>query len=193
MKTAIVHDWLIDIGGSENCLKEFCLLFPEADLYTLVYKNETLRQLGIAPERTTASFISRLPFSKKKYRSYLPLFPLAVEQFDLTGYDLVVSSSHAVAKGVLTTARQIHICYCYTPSRYAWDLYHQYLQEADLTRGVKSVLARIAMHYIRLWDQLACRRVDHFIAISYKENGDRLFDNLTGFRYMSFQQLNRKP
>ncbi|MEN9654298.1 MAG: hypothetical protein RL235_410, partial [Chlamydiota bacterium] len=112
------------------------------------------------------SFIQRLPRAKSKYRSYLPLFPLAIEQFDLSSYDLILSSSHCVAKGVITSPDQLHICYCYTPVRYAWDLMHTYLKESNLDKGVKGMLARLILHYIRGWDANSSARVDHFIAIS---------------------------
>ena len=112
------------------------------------------------------SFIEKLPFSKKKYRSYLPLFPLAIEQFDLTEYDLVISSSHCIAKGVLTHADQMHICYCHTPMRYAWDLSQQYLRESKLKSGVKGGIAKIFLHYLRLWDAQSSSRVNLYVANS---------------------------
>jgi glycosyltransferase involved in cell wall biosynthesis len=112
------------------------------------------------------SFIQSLPFSKKKYRYYLFLFPLAVEQFDLSEYDVILSSSHAVAKGVLTTSNQLHICYCHTPIRYAWDLYHEYLRNTKLSKGVKGFIAKLILHYLRIWDLTTANRVDYFIANS---------------------------
>ncbi|TWR25345.1 glycosyltransferase family 4 protein [Mucilaginibacter achroorhodeus] len=166
MKVALVQDWLTVIGGSENVFKEIVSLFPEADVFTLVAREETLEKLGLKGHKVQTSFIQRLPFAKKKYRSYLPLFPLAVEQFDLSGYDLIISSSHAVAKGVLTNANQIHICYCHSPMRYAWDLNHQYLRESGLNKGLKGFLAQYLLHRIRTWDYISTNRVDHFIANS---------------------------
>lgn len=164
-RCAIVHDWIVDLGGAEQCLRSMFRLFP-ADVFTLVHREETLQRLGIPPPRVRDSFIARLPRALSKYRTYLPFFPMAVESFDLSTYDLVLSSSHAVAKGVLTHAGQLHICYCYTPMRYAWDLYHQYLREGKLQRGLKGLVAKVILHYMRLWDLSSAQRVTHFIAIS---------------------------
>ncbi|WP_457623725.1 glycosyltransferase family 4 protein [Persephonella sp.] len=166
MKTAIVHDWIVDIGGAENCLKEIYSLYPTSDVYTLLSKKESVSRLSIPLEKVTESFIKNLPKAETKYRNYLMFFPLAIEQFDLSEYDVIISSSHAVAKGVLTNANQLHICYCYTPIRYAWDLYHQYLKEANLISGIKGKIAKTILHYIRIWDLSTVNRVDHFIAIS---------------------------
>ena len=128
MNLAIVHDWIIDIGGAENCLREIYSLFPSGDIYTLISKKESSERLSIPYNKVKNSFISKLPKAKTKYRNYLMFFPLAIEQFDLSKYDVIISSSHAVAKGVLINSNQLHICYCYTPIRYAWDLYHHYLK-----------------------------------------------------------------
>lgn len=166
MKVALVHEWLTVIGGSENVFKEIASLYPDADIYTLVARDETIIKLGLSGHKITTSFIQNLPFSKTKYRSYLPLFPLAVEQFDLSAYDLVISSSHAVAKGALTSSNQIHICYCHSPVRYAWDLHHQYLKETGLNKGLKGLIAKYLLHRIRQWDVVSTNRVDHFIANS---------------------------
>lgn len=164
--TLIVHDWIVDLGGAEQCLKSIYKLYP-GDLFTLLYKRESVLSLGISEERVTNSFIQNLPFAKKRYRNYLPFFPLAIEQFDVSKYDLIISSSHAVAKGVLPNANQLHICYCYTPMRYAWDLYHQYIRSAGLDRGLKGKFARSVLHYLRAWDLSTVNRVDYFIAISH--------------------------
>ena len=166
MKVALVHEWLTVIGGSENVFKEIASLFPEADLFVLVAKENTVKTLGLERHKLTTSFIQKLPFAASKYRNYLPLFPLAIEQFDLSEYDLIISSSHAVAKGVLTHSGQIHVCYCHSPIRYAWDLYHQYLKESGLNTGLKGFLAKIILHRIRQWDVLSANRVDYFIANS---------------------------
>ncbi len=166
MKTAIVHDWLITYGGAERVLEEMLAVFPEADLFAL-YDFIPSNQRGfIRHKRVTTSFLQRFPLAKRKYRSYLPLMPLAVEQFDLSGYDLVISSSFAVAKGVITGPDQLHVCMCYSPMRYAWDLTHQYLRESGLTKGPKSWLARYMLHRLRLWDHRTAVGVDSFIAIS---------------------------
>jgi len=166
LKVALIQDWLTIIGGSEKVFKEIASLYPDADIYTLVARDETIQALNLSAHKVTTSFIQNLPFAKKRYRSYLPLFPLAIEQFDLSGYDLVISSSHAVAKGVLTHSNQIHICYCHSPVRYAWDLYHQYLNEAGLNKGVKGFIVKYFLHRLRQWDIISTNRVDHFIANS---------------------------
>jgi glycosyltransferase involved in cell wall biosynthesis len=112
------------------------------------------------------SFLQNWYFVRKNYRNFLPLFPFAIEQFDLSGYDLIISSSHAVAKGVLTNSNQLHINYCHTPIRYAWDLTHQYLRESGLSRGIKGALVKMFLHYIRMWDLTASNRVDYYLANS---------------------------
>lgn len=166
MKTAIIHDWLVTYAGAERALEQMLSLYPDADFYSLVDFLPPGQRWFILNKEVRTSFIQSLPFARKKYRSYLPLMPLAIEQFDLTHYDLIISSSHAVAKGVLTHSRQLHVCYCYTPMRYAWDLHHQYLQESGLNRGLKGMAARMVLHYVRMWDYSTVNRVDHFIAIS---------------------------
>jgi glycosyltransferase involved in cell wall biosynthesis len=160
MKTAIVHDWLTDRGGAEKVLHNLLEIYPHADLYCLVdFMSERDRGfLGGRPVNT--SFLQKLPFARKKYRSYLPLMPLAIEQFDLSGYDLVISSSYAVAKGVITGPGQFHVSYIHSPIRYAWDLQHQYLKETKLTRGFASWIARAVLHYIRMWDIRTANGVD---------------------------------
>lgn len=166
MKIALIQEWLTVIGGSEYVFKEIASLFPEADIYTLVARDETVKSLGLEHHKLTTSFIQKLPFAKTKYRNYLPLFPLAIEQFDLSEYDLIVSSSHAVAKGVLTHAGQVHVCYCHSPMRYAWDLYHQYIKESGLNTGIKGFFAKLILHRIRQWDITSVNRVDFFISNS---------------------------
>ncbi len=165
-RVAIIHEWLVTFGGSEKVLAELLTLFPGADLFAVVDFLSSADRLKLGCPRVRTSFIQHLPFAQKRYRSYLPFMPLAVEQFDLSSYDLVISSSHAVAKGVLTGPGQTHVCYCHTPMRYAWDLQHQYLRETGLTKGVKSFLARLMLHYIRLWDTRTAAGVDLFIANS---------------------------
>ena len=164
---ALVHDWLVTAGGAERCLSAIGGLFPGADLYTLVYAEEAARLAGFRPESVHASFLQRLPRAQTWYPKYLPLFPLAVEGFDLDQYDLVISSSWAVAKGALTHSGQLHICYCHTPMRYAWDLTHDYLRQNGLDRGLKGLAGRAVMHYLRLWDLSTANRVDHFVANSH--------------------------
>lgn len=165
MKVAVVHDWIVNIGGAEKVLKAILEIFPEADIYTLVYLKNTVKRLGIE-SKIYASFINGLPFAKGNYSYYLPLMPLAVEQFDLSKYDLVISSSHCVAKGVLTKSYQTHVCYCHTPMRYIWDLYFSYLKDQKLEKGIKNIFVRLVFHYLRMWDVLSANRVDYFIANS---------------------------
>lgn len=165
MRVGLVHDWLINMGGAEKVLEALCTIFP-ADIYTLVKDSQNLIGSPFENMEIKTSFIQKLPRAKKKYRSYLPLFPLAIEQFDLSGYDLIISSSHSIAKGVLTHAEQFHICYCHTPMRYAWDLYQQYLRESGLKSGLKGVLAKGFLHYLRIWDAHASLRVNAYIANS---------------------------
>ena len=166
MRIAIVHDWLVVYAGAERVLEQMLACYPDADLFSLVDFLPAGQRAFIDNKPVTTSFIQRLPRARKKYRGYLPLMPLAVEQFDLSAYDLVISSSHAVAKGVLTGPDQLHLCMCYSPIRYAWDLQHQYLREAGLERGIKGWVAKAILHYIRLWDTRTGNGVDAFIAIS---------------------------
>ena len=166
MRVAIVHDWLVTFGGAERVLEQMIQVLPEADLFSLIdFMPEPQRGfLGGRPVRT--SFLQRLPLVGTRYRNYLPLMPLAIEQFDLSGYDLVVSSSFAVAKGVLTGPDQLHLCMCYSPMRYAWDLQNQYLREGGLGHGVRSLITRWVLHRTRNWDARTGAGVDQFIAIS---------------------------
>ena len=166
MKVALVCDWLVVYAGAERVIEQILNMYPDADIFSLVdFLPEGQRDF-IKNKKVQTSFIQKLPGAKKHYRSYLPLMPLAIEQFDLSGYDLVISSSSCVAKGVITGPNQVHICMCYTPVRYAWDLQHQYLQESGMTDGFKSWLARIILHYIRMWDLRTVNNVDYFISIS---------------------------
>lgn len=166
MKIAIVCDWLVTYAGAERVLTQLIACFPHADLFSVVdFLPAELRPL-IGNKRATTSFIQNLPLAKKHYRSYLPLMPLAIEQLDVSRYDLVISSSHAVAKGVITGPDQVHISYIHTPMRYAWDLQHDYLQEAKLNRGLKGFLANTILHKIRTWDCRTANGVDHFLTNS---------------------------
>ncbi|MBI4683842.1 MAG: glycosyltransferase family 4 protein [Nitrospirae bacterium] len=166
MKTAIVHDWLITYAGSERILEQILRLYPEADLYSLIdFLPESEREF-ILNKKVNTSFIQKLPFAGKKYRNYLPFMPLAIEHFDLSEYDVILSSSHAVAKGVLTNSKQLHICYCHTPIRYAWDLRDQYLKESGLDKGLKEWIAKSILRYIKNWDYKTAVRVNYFVANS---------------------------
>ncbi len=164
MKIAIIHDWLTGMRGGEKCLEVFCRLYPEADLFTLLHIPGSVSSI-IETRKIHTSFLQLLPFVEKKYRHFLPLMPLAIEKFDLTGYDLVLSSSHCVAKGVIPGKKTLHISYCYTPMRYIWDQYEQYFN-----RTASGILTSTAMGLIapglRRWDVRSSKRVDEFVAIS---------------------------
>lgn len=164
MRVAIVHEWLVTYGGSERVVEQMIECFPEADVFSLIDFMEDRTFLKGKMAKT--SFVQKLPFAKRKYRNYLPLFPLAIEQFDLSAYDLIISSSHAVAKGVLVGPDQLHVSYVHSPIRYAWDLQHQYLTEANLMRGFRSLFARVALHYLRTWDVRTANGVDTFVVNS---------------------------
>lgn len=166
MKIAIVCDWLVTYAGAEKLLCEIIECFPEADLFAVIDFFPTEKRSFLKNKYATTSFIQKLPFAKKLYRHYLPLMPLAIEQLDVSRYDLVISSSHAVAKGVITGPDQIHISYVHSPMRYAWDLQHQYLRETGLNAGFKGFLAKFLLHKMRLWDLRTANGVDHFITNS---------------------------
>ena len=167
MKIAIVHDWFVNYMGSEKCVESFVNIYKDADVFGLVdFLNDYERSIIVKGKKINTTFIQKLPFAKKAYRNYLPLYPFAVEQHDLNNYDVIVSSSHSVAKGVSTNHNQLHICYCHTPMRYAWDLYHQYIKESNLEKGVKGWLAKYFLHKIRIWDYSSANRVDYFLANS---------------------------
>lgn len=166
LRVAIVHDWLTVYAGAERVLEQMILCFPQADIFSTVDFLPNDARGFLQGKHAHTSFIQKLPFAKRHYRSYLPLMPLAIEQFDLSSYDLVISSSHAVAKGVLTGPDQLHVCMCYSPMRYAWDLQHQYLQESGLNKGLKGWVAKYLLHRLRIWDARTPNGVDEFIAIS---------------------------
>jgi glycosyltransferase involved in cell wall biosynthesis len=165
-RVAIVHDWLVTYAGAERVLEQIIACFPEADLFAVVDFVDEKERAFLHGKPVKTSFIQRLPLARKKYRAWLPLMPLAIEQLDVSAYDVVISSSHAVAKGVLTGPDQFHLSYVHSPIRYAWDLQHQYLQESHLTSGPKSMLARLILHYIRNWDVRTANSVDQFVANS---------------------------
>jgi glycosyltransferase involved in cell wall biosynthesis len=163
MRVALVHDWLTGLRGGERCLEVFAELFPQADLYTLLHVPGATSEV-IERRRIVTSFIQRLPDAPRRYRTYLPLFPAAVAGFDLRGYDLVLSSSHCVAKAARPPAGALHLCYCFTPMRYVWDLYDDYFGRGAgvLTRLLMPPLAAA----LRRWDRRTSARVHHFAAIS---------------------------
>ncbi|MGQ9557257.1 MAG: glycosyltransferase family 4 protein [Desulfurispora sp.] len=166
MKIAIIHDWLVTYAGAERVLEQILHIFPDADLFSLVDFLPGGQRAFIQNKSVKTSFIHKLPGARKKYRIYLPFMPLAVEQFDLSDYNLVISNSHAVAKGVITGPDQLHVSYVHSPMRYVWDLQHQYLTETGLDKGLKSWLLRYLLHRVRLWDYRTAAGVDAFIANS---------------------------
>jgi glycosyltransferase involved in cell wall biosynthesis len=166
IRIAIVHEWFVNYAGSERVVEQILNLFPHANLFAVVDFLDEEKRGFIQNKPVTTTFIQKLPLAKTKFRQYLPLMPLAIEQLDLSAYDLIISSSHAVAKGVLTSPNQLHISYVHSPIRYAWDLQHQYLQESNLEKGFKSWIARWILHQIRLWDYRTANGVDLFIANS---------------------------
>jgi glycosyltransferase involved in cell wall biosynthesis len=163
-RVALVHDWLTGMRGGERCLEVFCELFPDADLFTLLHVPGSVSPV-IERRRIVTSFIQRLPRAAERYRYYLPLFPAAMRAFDFSSYDLVLSSSHAVAKAARPRRGAPHVCYCYTPMRYVWDLYDDYFGERA------PLAARVAMPAVaaalRRWDRRTSARVDRFVAISH--------------------------
>lgn len=164
MKTALVHDWLNGMRGGEKVLEVLCELYPDADIFTLLCEPDKISPL-IRNRRITTSFIQKLPLARRYYRNYLPLFPAAIEQFDLRGYDLVISSSHCAAKGVITAPGTRHVCYCHTPMRYAWEQYHEYFPSERLGL-LQRWFIPTAMSRLRLWDAATANRVDAFLANS---------------------------
>lgn len=183
MKAAIIHDWLTGMRGGEKCLEVFCELFPDADLYTLIHISGSVSKT-IENRNIKTSFIQNLPFVKRHYRSFLLLFPSAIESLDLKGYDLILSSSHCVAKGIIPPPDVLHISYIYTPMRYVWDLYNDYFGGERVGRLSKKAIGIFA-HYLRMWDAASSNRVDYFAAISnhvakrvekyYRRNADVIY------------------
>jgi len=165
LKIAIIHDWLVTNAGAEKALKAIIELYSDADIFCLVdFLDQAQRDEILQGKSTTTTFIQKLPFSKNKFRNYLPLFPKAIESLDLSKYNLILSSSWAVAKGIQKREDQLHICYCHTPIRYAWDLYDQYTLQL---KQPKKVLVQQSLKYIRSWDIQSLNRVDYFISNSY--------------------------
>ncbi len=165
-RVALVHEWLDNYYGSERVVAEILACFPNADLFTLVDVMPAGQRGFLGDRLVQTSFLQRLPFARRYFRAYLALMPLAIEQFDLLGYDLVLSSSHAFAKGVLTGPNQLHVAYIHAPMRYGWEYQHQYLRQSGLERGLRGLLLRAILHYLRLWDYRTAHGVDHFIANS---------------------------
>jgi len=164
LRVAVIHDWLTTFAGSEKVLECLLQMFPGADLFVVVDFLPEKDRRFLEGHAVTTSFIQKLPLSKRHYRQYLPLMPLAVEQFDLKAYDLVISSSHAVAKGVITSPDQLHVSYVHSPMRYAWDMQSQYFK--GKRPGLKTLFARMLLHYLRIWDRTSVAGVDTLIANS---------------------------
>lgn len=166
LKVAIVHDWLVTYAGAEKVLTEMLKVYPEADIFSLVDFFDDKDREKIMGKKSQTTIIQKFPLAKKKYRNYLSFMPYAIEQLDLSAYDLIISSSHAVAKGILTSPHQLHISYIHSPIRYAWDMQHQYLKEANLEKGLKSFFVRKMLKKIRDWDYRTANGVDYFISNS---------------------------
>ena len=166
MNVAIAHDWLVTLGGAELVLRELLRIFPDATVFTMIDKmpSDDRDFLGITSTRT--SFLDRLPRIASVYRRMLPLFPVAISSLDVGDFDVVVSNSHAVAKGVRTHSAQLHVCYCHSPMRYAWDLRGQYLQESNLAHGIRGFAANRLLNRLQRWDRATSARVDTFVTNS---------------------------
>jgi glycosyltransferase involved in cell wall biosynthesis len=161
-KVALVHYWLVNMRGGERVLEALCELFPDADIFTHAYDPAAIAPV-ITRHKVTTSFIGKLPGAVRHYQKYLPLMPMALEELDLSAYDLVISSESGPAKGVITRPDALHVCYCHSPMRYAWDHYHLYRRHAGL---IRRLVMPLAMHRLRQWDVTSAARVDHFIANS---------------------------
>ncbi len=166
MKVAVVHDWLLVNGGAERVLREILRLYPEADLFCLFDFLPAGERHILEGRVPRTSFLQSLPGVRGRHHLFLPLMPLAIEQFDLARYDLIISSSHAVAKGVLSGPEQVHVAYVHTPMRFAWEMQNEYLAAAGLDRGLPGFAARLLLHRLRRWDRMNATAVDHFIANS---------------------------
>ena len=166
MRVALVHDWLEHYAGSERVFEQLLLMYPEADLFAVVDFVPAAERGFLQGRPVKTTFIQRLPFARKYFRHFIGLMPLAIEQLDMSGYDLIISSSHSVAKGVITGPNQVHVSYVHSPMRYAWDLQAQYLREGNLERGLKGLYARLLLHRLRGWDARTALGVDVFVANS---------------------------
>lgn len=165
MKVALIHDHLAQDGGAEKVLKVLAELFPDAPIYTLLFEPKNANKY-YSNRHIETSIIQKLPFGVSHYQWYMPFMPMAVEFFDLSGYDLVISDTSSFAKGVITSTHTLHICYCHTPTRYLWSDTHQYINELKYNKYFKKIIS-LVLNYIRMWDKLAADRVDKYIANSY--------------------------
>jgi glycosyltransferase involved in cell wall biosynthesis len=167
LKTAIIHEWLVNYAGSERVLEQIVNLYPDADLFCQVDFLRDDERGFILDKKAETSFIQNLPYAKQKYRSYLPFMPFAVSRLDVSDYDVIISNSHSVAKGIKKRPGQLQICYCHTPMRYVWDLQAQYLKGAGLDLGVKGAVVKYILRRIREWDYKTAQQVNYFIANSH--------------------------
>jgi glycosyltransferase involved in cell wall biosynthesis len=166
MRIAIVHDWFAAYAGSERVVEQMLAVYPQADVFALFDFLAPDQRAFLGGRTVHTSFLQHMPFAQAQYRLYLPLMPLAASTLDVRGYNVVISSSHAVSKGVRTTAGQLHLCMCYAPMRYAWDLRDQYLDVTGLNRGIRGTFVKTVLNMMRRWDLRSSRRIDAFIAIS---------------------------
>lgn len=202
MRVALVHDYLNQYGGAEKVLEAFLEIFPNAPIYTILYDKKIVDKF-FSNKKIKTSFLQKIPFIKKHHRLFPPLMPLAVEKLDLSDYDLVLSDSAAFGKGVITRPNTLHICYCHTPIRYAWDDSHKYIREFSMKKFAKFFVP-IFMNYLRLWDREAAYRVDKFICNSqfvaqrikkyYKQEAEVIYPpvNIKNFGVVEFVE-NEKP
>ena len=192
-KIALVHYWLVGMRGGEKVVESICRIFPHIDIYTLIYNKDKISDL-INSKKIYTSFIQKMPFAKKKHQVYLPLMPVAIEQFDLSGYDIVISSESGVAKGILTKPETCHICYCHSPMRYLWNMYFDYLNNEKMG-CLKKNFIRWYFNYLRVWDIASSYKVDYFVCNSnnvkkrvlkyYKRESDVIYPpvNVNGFKF----------
>ncbi len=164
LKIAIIHDWLVSMRGGEKIVENLCEMFPGCDIYTLLYHPGSVSPV-IETHKIYTSFVNQLPFKNTKYRYYLPLFPTAIEKFNIKPYDLIISSSHCVAKGIIPSPDTLHISYIHTPMRYVWDMYHDYFEKDNTNLLIRNLIPFFA-NYLRMWDVASANRVDWFIANS---------------------------
>uniref|UniRef100_A0A832LKW7 Glycosyltransferase family 4 protein n=1 Tax=Ignavibacterium album TaxID=591197 RepID=A0A832LKW7_9BACT len=167
MKIALVHEWLVFYAGGERVFESFTNIWKDADVFALVdFLNDEHRKIILKGKHAHTTFIQKLPFAEKKFRSYLPLFPLAIESLNFSKYDIIISSSHAVTKGVRKKPNQLHISYCHSPMRYIWDEAETYFEAAKLNKGLKKIVATKILNYLRKWDLKTAQRPDYLIANS---------------------------
>lgn len=164
MRVALVHDYLNQYGGAERVLEAFCEIWPDAPIFTLVYDEQKTGR-AFAGRQIKTSFLQKIPLAKKHHRPFLMLMPVAIEQFNLSKYDLIISDTASFAKGVITNPQALHVCYCHTPTRYVWDDSHKYIEEFNYPSLVKKLIP-IFLNYLRVWDEAAADRPDKYLANS---------------------------